>query len=107
VSTTEHRARGRPGLLPPGLADALVTQVRAGLSPDEAAQVVGLGPRTLRRWRARAYSRAPEDAEFVSLERRLQAGRLAAARSLGPPWQEVAARLDRLDEYPFHEPWPS
>jgi transposase len=97
AAAENQRRRGRPGRLTPELADAIVTQISAGTSLAEAARLCGLGPRTLRSWRRRAWSREPVDAAFVALERRVQAA-LATRPAKSPSWEQVAAALER--EYP-------
>jgi transposase-like protein len=52
-----------------------VAQLGAGASLAEAARLCGLGPRTLRTWRSRAWSHRTADAPFVSLEKRIQHAR--------------------------------
>jgi len=78
-----RRGRGRPGHLTPELADALVAQLDAGVTLAEAARACGVGPRTLRRWRQRAWSPRPADAPFVRLEKRVL-GALARATARMP-----------------------
>jgi transposase-like protein len=93
-----RRGRGRPGRLTAELADAIVAQLGAGASLAEAARLCGLGPRTLRSWRSRAWSHRTADAPFVSLEKRIQQA-LATARAAEPPsWEQAAAVLE--SEYP-------
>jgi transposase-like protein len=89
---------GRPTLLTADVADRLVAELAAGANLSDAARVVGISDRTLRAWRARAWSRAREDRPFVELEQRVRAA-LARAR-IAPieppreePWQAVASRL--------------
>ena len=56
----------------------------------------GVGSRTLRTWRRRAYSAAPADRPHVELEQRLQAARLVAAHTVelgGERWKTFAHRL--------------
>lgn len=87
MSTVEKRGRGRgrPTRLTEEVASALVFQVRLGASLAEAARTVGVGERTVRTWRGRAWSRDPRDRACVDLERRLHAA-------------EVAARASSLDD---------
>jgi transposase-like protein len=93
-----RRARGRPGLLTPELADALVARVSDGATIDEAARSVGISARSVRAWRRRAWSSSPTDAPYIALERRL----LQAQALASPPavdWRAIAARLDAEDEH--------
>jgi Homeodomain-like domain len=90
-------AGGRPTKLTGDVADRLVDVLAAGATLHDAAAIVGISPRTLRAWRRRAWSRAPEDAPFVKLERRVRALGRARHAPIEPaveePWQVVAARL--------------
>jgi transposase-like protein len=92
-----RRGRGRPTLLGPEVADALVAEVTAGALLEDAARAAGVSPRTLRSWRARAWSSRPEDAPFIELERRLRAalpdGRIAAHAV--ESWEETAMRIEQ------------
>jgi hypothetical protein len=92
-----RRGPGRPGHLTAELADALVGQVAAGATLGAAARACGIGPRTLRAWRRRAWSQRAADRDYVQLERRILAT-LARARPVEPAameWQELAAVLER------------
>jgi hypothetical protein len=78
------------------VADQLVQQLVAGAGLATAARSVGLGERTVRRWRARAYSRRAADAPFVALERRIVSA-LSRSRESEPlpiDWQAAAAFLE-------------
>jgi hypothetical protein len=77
-----------------------VAQLGAGASLAEAARLCGLGPRTLRAWRARAWSHRTADAPFVSLEKRIQQALATARAAESPPWEQAAAMLE--SEYPEH-----
>jgi hypothetical protein len=95
TAAENRRGRGRPGRLTTELADAIVAQLGAGASLAEAARLSGLGPRTLRSWRSRAWSHRTADAPFVNLEKRIQQA-LATARATEPlSWQQAAAALER------------
>ena len=83
-------------LLTGELAEAIVTQIAAGLGLGEAARACGVGPRTLRSWRRRAWSQRAADAPFVALEKRIQRS-LAPVAPVEPvpqPWEEAAAALE-------------
>jgi hypothetical protein len=78
------------------VADAIVAGIAAGDSFAAAAKAAGVGARTLRTWRSRAWSREPADRACVDLERRLQ--RALASRQVAPvqepaPWEQLAANL--------------
>jgi transposase-like protein len=91
-----RRGRGRPGHLTPELADAIVEQVAAGAGLSKAARACGVGPRTLRTWRRRAWSQRAADAPFIALEKRIQRA-LASVAPVEPmpqPWEEAAAALE-------------
>jgi hypothetical protein len=57
---------------------------------------VGLGERTLRTWRRRAWSSRPVDAAYVDLEKRIQRaiGSAAASTLSATDWQAAAAFLE-------------
>jgi Helix-turn-helix domain len=96
-----HRGRGRPSALTPAVADVIVARVAAGDTLTVAAQAAGVGERTLRTWRRRAYSVALADRPHVELEQRLQAARLVAAQAVEPSgerWRTFAHRL--ASEFP-------
>jgi transposase-like protein len=96
VEAAENRPRGRPALLTGELAGAIAVQIAAGLGPGEAARACGVGERTLRTWRRRAWSSRPGDAAYVDLEKRI----LRALRKGSPTeaaaidWEEAAAFLE-------------
>jgi hypothetical protein len=94
--------RGRPTLLTAARADELVRLIGVGSTLANAAQAVGISPRALRAWRARAWSQRPEDQPHVQLERRLVAA-LAVWREPPalPSWEAAAAAL----EAQFPERW--
>lgn len=77
----EKRGRGRPTRLSEEVIDSLSLYMKLGFTPGQAARAVGIGPRTLRRWRSRAWSRAPEDRACVQLEQRLHAAEVKAGRT--------------------------
>jgi hypothetical protein len=90
------RGRGRPGHLTPELADAIVAQLDAGAGLAEGARACGIGARTLRSWRRRAWSPRAADAPYIDLERRI-IGALARSRPVQPqltPWEAAAAALE-------------
>jgi hypothetical protein len=74
----------------PELADAIVAQLALGASLDDTALIAGISPRTLRAWRARAWSTSPRDAPFVAFEKRLRDVRAVPAVET---WEAAAARL--------------
>jgi hypothetical protein len=95
-AAAENRGRGRPRRLTATVADAIVARIAAGDSLASASAAAGVGARTLRAWRASAYSRAEPDRPFVELEKRIQRA-LASRVPIEPPpepWEEVAARLE-------------
>jgi hypothetical protein len=51
----------------------------AGHTLVDASHEVGVTPRAVQKWRRRAYSRDPRDADCVAFEQMLQRGLLAAA----------------------------
>jgi hypothetical protein len=88
---------GRPATLRDDLVTVLVDSLAAGANLKSAAAIAGVNERTLRSWRARAWSRSAADQPYVQLERQIQAA-LARARYISPqpaavPWQAVAAQL--------------
>jgi hypothetical protein len=86
------------------VTDVIVARVAAGDTLDAAARTAGVGSRTLRTRRRRAYSAAPEDRPHVEVEQRLHAARIAAAQSVEPPgkpWEVYAWQL----EAEFPERW--
>jgi transposase-like protein len=87
---------GRPGRLTPELADAIVAQLDAGAGPAEAARACGVGERTLRTWRRRAWSARKNDAPYVDLEKRIQhvLRKGAPAEAPATDWEEAAAFLE-------------
>jgi len=91
-----RRRRGRPSSLTAELADAIVAEISAGSTLGEAARACGVGSRTLRTWRRRAWSPREVDAPYVVLEKRVQ----RALRKSSPldaqsmSWKEAAARLE-------------
>jgi transposase-like protein len=97
VKTAETRhPGGRPSRLTPALAAALVAQLDAGATLADAATSCGIGARTLRSWRRRAWSPRAADAPYVDLERRI-IGALARSRPVEPAameWQDLAAVLE-------------
>ena len=92
---------GRPTKFSDEVADRIVEAVAGGASLTAAARAVGIAPRTLIYWRARAWSSRPADRPYVALERRLL-GVLSAPpppppRPPEPPvgdWQQAAASLE-------------
>ena len=94
AAETRHPG-GRPGRLMPELADAIVAQLDAGAGPAKAARACGVGERTLRTWRRRAWSSRPGDAAYVDLERRIQRalGKGSPAEATAMDWEEAAAFL--------------
>jgi hypothetical protein len=101
AAVTRHPG-GRPSALTPEVADVLIARLAAGDTLAAAARAAGIGPRTLRTWRHRAYSTAAQDRLHVALERRIEAALLVAARRAAHPsprtWQEAAAVL--VSQYP-------
>jgi hypothetical protein len=94
------RRPGRPSKLTDEVADRLVALIVSGASPATAAETVGVTPRALRGWRARAWSRDPRDVACVTLERRLQQA-LASPQTdesteapVVEDWTVIAARLE-------------
>jgi hypothetical protein len=83
MSAVEKRAGGRPTVLSDEVIEALVLHMKLGFTPGQSARAAGIGPRTLRRWRSRAWSRAPEDRAYVELERRLHDAQVKEARAEG------------------------
>jgi hypothetical protein len=91
VSAAENRrTRGRPIKLTPEIADTLVAQLTLGATLEDAAHIAGISSRTLRAWRARAWSKDASDAPFVELEKRVRDTR--PARTV-ESWEDVAARV--------------
>jgi hypothetical protein len=91
-----RRGPGRPGHLTDEVADAIVAQLDAGAGLGEAAEACGVGTRTLRTWRRRAWSTRAADAPYIALERRI-VGALARARPIElqlTPWEAAAAALE-------------
>jgi hypothetical protein len=83
-------------VMTPTVVEVIVARVAAGDTLAEAARAAGVGVRTVRSWRRRAYSVEPADRPHVELERRLQAARLVAAQAIPPSgerWQTLAHRL--------------
>jgi transposase-like protein len=79
------------------LADAIVAEISAGAGLAEAARGCGVGERTLRRWRRRAWSTRSADRDYVDLEKRIQRA-LATSTTVEespPSWEEAAAALER------------
>jgi hypothetical protein len=88
------RARGRPSKLNNRVADRLVALVSAGSTLADAAHELGVAPRTITGWRARAWSRRPQDSTCVQLERRLVVALAVRERpSADFDWNVVAERL--------------
>lgn len=95
TAETRHPG-GRPGRLTPELADAIAAQIAAGLGPGEAARACGVGERTLRTWRRRAWSPRAVDAPFIDLEKRIRhalAG-VAPVEPMPTTWEAAAAALE-------------
>lgn len=90
-----RHGRGRPGHLTPELADALVAQLAGGAGLAEAARACGVGTRTLRTWRRRAWSPRAADAPYVDLEKRILRALPKGAAEAPPSWEEAAAALER------------
>jgi transposase-like protein len=92
----DRRGPGRPGRLTPELVDAIVNEISSGAGLGEAARACGVGERTLRSWRRRAWSPRAADAPYIDLERRI-VGAVARAKAteISPaPWEEAAAVLE-------------
>jgi transposase-like protein len=96
VEAAENRRRGRPALLNRELADEIVAHLAAGATLGEAARACGVGPRTLRAWRKRAWSPRAADRPFIALEKRIQRAlpKGAQLRSALEPWEAAAAALE-------------
>lgn len=88
---------GRPSKLTNDTAWTLVGLLVAGRTLNDAAAAVGVSPRTVQRWRKRAYSSRPEDAAYVEIEQALWRGKLAAAE-YGQRRVETPVALVPLDE---------
>jgi hypothetical protein len=82
--------------------EELVARIAAGDRVEDAATALGLNLRSLRRWRRRAWSRAPADAADVRLEREINRalataaylrGASAAAQSPAS-WEEATAWVE-------------
>jgi hypothetical protein len=102
AAAENQRRRGRPTRLNAAVVDAIADRIAAGDTLAAACATAGVGERTLRAWRARAWSRRPEDRLHVELEQRLQAALLAhqadLARARQPEplfesWEDAAAML--------------
>jgi hypothetical protein len=96
AAETRHPG-GRPGHLTPELADAIAAQIAAGLGPGEAARACGVGERTLRTWRRRAWSTRASDAPYVDLEKRIQRAlrKGSPEEAAATDWEEAAAFLEQ------------
>jgi transposase-like protein len=96
------RGRGRPGHLTVQLIERIEADVMAGATFSEAARLAGVSPRTLRSWRARAWSHRREDVLHVQLEQRLQHALQVTAHTT-PSWEQIAATVvaneNWLDEF--------
>jgi hypothetical protein len=88
---------GRPATLRDDLVAVLVAEIAAGANLKSAAAIAGVKERTLRSWRARAWSRSAADEPYVQLERRIQAAlrraRYISRQPAAVPWQAIAAQL--------------
>jgi hypothetical protein len=96
----EMARRGRPRLLTPALVERVAEAVEAGDSLELAARNVGVGARSLRRWRAQGRPELAGLSAEAQLELRL--GR--AARRPAPSersWREAVLLL----EAEFPERW--
>jgi len=82
---------GRPSRLTPEVADALVELLGRGTTVTEAAAQLGIARRSIQGWRARAWSRRPEDRPYVELEQRIQ-------RALPPVEPEPERPLQTVEE---------
>jgi Homeodomain-like domain len=89
---------GRPGKLTPALGDRLVELLAAGASTTGAAAQLGISRRTVQVWRARAWSRQPQDRPYVELERRIQCVLPPQTRESDrpppPSWEQAAQFLE-------------
>jgi hypothetical protein len=106
VEAADNRCgRGRPGHLTPELADAITAQITAGLAPGAAARACGVGERTLRTWRRRAWSSRAADAPFIDLEKRIQRAlrKGSPTETAATDWEDAAAFL----EHERPERWPA
>jgi hypothetical protein len=94
----DTRRRGRPPRLNAELGAAIVSRIASGDRVEEAAREVGIAPRTLRSWRERAWSRAPDDQPYVRLEQELRNALVVAERRrVSKPaadWREAARWLE-------------
>ena len=79
VTTNAKKSPGRPSKLTPDVANTIVAMIAAGNTVASAAAAADVTPRAIQHWRARAYSRRPEDRAYVELEQFLQRAKLAAA----------------------------
>ena len=91
---------GRPPTFTHDVAWRVIGLLTAGSTVKDAAAEVGVTPRAIQLWRARAYSSRQEDATFVAFEQSLQRGLLAAAKAGQPgpptlvPFSQLLADLD-------------
>jgi transposase-like protein len=86
---------GRPRLLTPALIERLVAAVERGASLEAAAAEVGIGERSLRRWRAIGE----RELDGLSAEARLVLALDRAVPPKPPPeptWEATAALLETL-----------
>jgi len=81
MSAAVKNRGGRPTRLSEEVIELLAAYMTLGFTPGQAARAAGVAPRTLRLWRARAWSRLPEDAPFVALEQRLREAQVEAGRT--------------------------
>jgi hypothetical protein len=91
----EHRREARPGrtthsALAGGHRRARV-ELEFGATPGQAARAVGIGPRTLRRWRARVPTLG--DLGLGVIERLLQLAAVGCVDAIALGFHEVAPRL--------------
>lgn len=95
--------RGRPSKLDDTLAVEIAARLLAGDTVTDVAQSLAVSPRSISRWRQRAWSRDERDAPAVLLEQMLSAGYAAAAERHAPtlqPLDALVADLGRpLDEF--------
>jgi hypothetical protein len=103
MRTAENRGRGRPARLTPELGELIAAQLAGGASLADAAVAAGIAPRTLREWRARAWSSRPEDRLYVQLEQRLRpvlgADERRHREGRMEPWEAAAARIAANDRF--------
>ena len=98
--------RGRPRLLDETLLAQIGADVALGLSVEVAARAAGVGPRSLRRWRAQGQ----RELAALSPEARLALALNEAereARKLDDGWQAIARQLAEESPERWAGPEPS